>query len=72
MLLPRFASATIVALLFTLVFIFAFRTEKIRGKTVHVALIAVPIFIQIYANVSLAMDSCIGFVCPMRSRRRAR
>jgi ACR3 family arsenite transporter len=54
MLLPRFAPVTIVALLLTLVFIFAFQAQNIMGKTVHVVLIAVPILLQVYVNASLA------------------
>jgi len=52
--LPRFAPLTIVALLATLVLIFAFQADNITGKTWHVALIAVPILIQVYFNASLA------------------
>jgi ACR3 family arsenite transporter len=44
-LLPRFATVTIAALLLTLVFIFAFQAQNIMGKTVHVVLIAVPILL---------------------------
>ena len=53
-LLPRFAPATILALLATLVLIFAFQAGNITGKTWHVALLAVPILIQVYFNASLA------------------
>lgn len=53
-LLPRFAPITILALLATLVLIFAFQADNITGKTWHVALIAVPILIQVYFNASLA------------------
>jgi len=52
--LPRFAPVTISALLLTLVMIFAFQADNILGKTVHVALIAVPILFQVYFNASLA------------------
>jgi len=52
-LLPRFAPVSIVALLATLVLIFAFQAENITTKTLHVALIAVPILIQVYFNSSL-------------------
>jgi len=41
------------ALLATLVLIFAFQAENITTKTLHVALIAVPILIQVYFNSSL-------------------
>jgi ACR3 family arsenite transporter len=52
-LLPRFAPVTIVALLLTLVLIFAFQAENITGKAWHVLLIAVPILFQVYFNASL-------------------
>ncbi|MEQ1794209.1 MAG: ACR3 family arsenite efflux transporter [Nitrospira sp.] len=52
--LPRFGPVTIVALLLTLVFIFAFQAENIVAKPWHVALIAVPILFQVYMNASLA------------------
>lgn len=42
------------ALLATLVFIFGFQADNITGKFLHVALIAVPILIQVYFNASLA------------------
>lgn len=53
-LLPRFAPVTTLALLVTLVFIFAFQSENITGKYIHVLLIAVPILVQVYLNASLA------------------
>jgi ACR3 family arsenite transporter len=52
-LLPRFAPVGMSALLLTLVFIFAFQADNIANKTLHVALIAVPILIQVYFNSSL-------------------
>jgi ACR3 family arsenite transporter len=52
-LLPRFAPVSMAALLATLVLIFAFQAENITTKTLHVALIAVPILIQVYFNSSL-------------------
>jgi ACR3 family arsenite transporter len=54
MLLPKSAPVTIVALLATLVLIFAFQADNITGKFFHVILIAVPILIQVYFNSSLA------------------
>ncbi|MBI2833203.1 MAG: ACR3 family arsenite efflux transporter [Acidobacteria bacterium] len=53
-LLPRFAPISMGALLATLVLIFAFQANNITTKTLHVALIAVPILIQVYFNASLA------------------
>jgi arsenite transporter len=53
-LLPRFAPVSMGALLATLVLIFAFQSDNITTKTLHVGLIAVPILIQVYFNSSLA------------------
>ena len=52
-LLPRFAPISMLALLATLVLIFAFQADNILGKPLHVALIAVPILLQVYFNSSL-------------------
>ncbi|MDQ6735496.1 MAG: ACR3 family arsenite efflux transporter [Nitrospirota bacterium] len=52
--LPRLGPITILALLFTLVLIFAFQAENILGKAWHVLLIAIPILIQVYLNAALA------------------
>jgi len=51
--LPQFSPITILALLATLVFIFAFQSENITGRYFHVLLIAIPILIQVYFNSSL-------------------
>jgi ACR3 family arsenite transporter len=51
--LPRFAPVSMSALLATLVLIFAFQADNITGKPLHVALIAVPILVQVYFNSSL-------------------
>ncbi len=53
-LLPKFSPVTILALLATLVLIFAFQSENLTGKSLHVVLIAVPILIQVYFNSALA------------------
>ncbi len=52
--LPKFSPITIIALLATLVCIFAFQAENITGRYFHVLLIAVPIVIQVYFNSTLA------------------
>lgn len=52
--LPRFAPVSMSALLATLVLIFAFQSDNIAGKFLHVLLIAVPILLQVYLNSSLA------------------
>jgi ACR3 family arsenite transporter len=49
----RFAPVTTVALLATLVLIFAFQAENITARWFHVLLIAVPILLQVYFNSSL-------------------
>jgi ACR3 family arsenite transporter len=52
-LLPRFAPVSMMALLATLVLIFAFQADNITSRFSHVLLIAVPILIQVYFNSSL-------------------
>ncbi len=52
-LLPRFAPVSMLALLATLVLIFAFQADNITQKFFHVVLIAIPILIQVYFNSSL-------------------
>ncbi len=52
--LPRFQPVAITALLATLVLIFAFQADNILNNPLHVALIAVPILLQVYFNSSLA------------------
>ena len=52
-LLPRFAPVSMMALLATLILIFAFQADNITGKPFHVALIAIPILLQVYFNSSL-------------------
>jgi len=51
--LPAFQPVTIIALLATLVAIFAFQAENITTRGIHVALIAVPILLQVYFNAGL-------------------
>jgi ACR3 family arsenite transporter len=51
--LPRFHPVTVVALLATLVLIFAFQAENLTRSWFAVALIAVPIAVQVYFNSSL-------------------
>lgn len=51
--LPRFRPVTIVALLGTLVLIFAFQAENIVKNWTAVLLLAVPILIQVYFNSGL-------------------
>ena len=51
--LPKFHPVTVVALLATLVLIFAFQAENLTTKWVAVVLIAVPIMVQVYFNSSL-------------------
>jgi len=49
-----FHPITVLALLATLVLIFAFQADNITGRFLHVVLIAIPILIQVYLNASLA------------------
>jgi arsenite transporter len=51
--IPFFSPVTIVALLVTLILIFAFQAENITEKAFFVMLIAIPILIQVYFNSSL-------------------
>lgn len=51
--LPLFQPVATVALLTTLVLIFAFQAENVIGRSFHVVLIAIPILIQVYFNSSL-------------------
>jgi ACR3 family arsenite transporter len=51
--LPTFQPITTIALLATLVLIFAFQAENLTSRSLHVVLIAVPILIQVYFNSSL-------------------
>ena len=53
-LLPKFGPVTIMALLATLICIFAFQADNITGRYFHVVLIAIPILLQVYFNSSLA------------------
>jgi ACR3 family arsenite transporter len=52
--LPFFHPITTLALLATLVLIFAFQADNLTGRFFHVVLIAVPILIQVYFNSGLA------------------
>ncbi len=52
--LPRLKPVSVGALLATLVLIFAFQGEVILGTLPHIALIAVPLLIQVYFNAGLA------------------
>ena len=52
--LPFFQPITTLALLATLVLIFAFQADNLTGRWFHVLLIAVPILIQAYFNSALA------------------
>jgi ACR3 family arsenite transporter len=52
--LPRFQPVTTLALLATLVLIFAFQADNLTSRFFHVVLIAIPILIQVYFNSSLA------------------
>lgn len=51
--LAFFHPITIIALLITLVFIFAFQADNLTGRWFHVILIAIPLLLQVYLNSSL-------------------
>ncbi|HEU5319400.1 MAG TPA: arsenical-resistance protein, partial [Methylomirabilota bacterium] len=53
-LLPRLRPVSLAALLATLVIIFAFQGPVILSTPVHIALIAVPLLLQVYFNAALA------------------
>jgi ACR3 family arsenite transporter len=59
-----FHPITILALLLTLVFIFAFQADNITGRSLHVILIAIPLLIQVYFNSSLAYGLMKWFKVP--------
>jgi arsenite transporter len=52
--LPLFKPVTVIALLCTLVLIFAFQAENITKNWVAVILLAIPILVQVYFNSGLA------------------
>jgi ACR3 family arsenite transporter len=62
--LPAFHPVTTIALLATLVLIFAFQADNITGRWFHVLLIAVPILIQVYFNAGLAYSLMRWFKIP--------
>jgi arsenite transporter len=62
--LSKFQPVTMLALLATLVLIFAFQSENILKNPFHVALIAVPILIQVYFNSGLAYRMMRQFKVP--------
>jgi ACR3 family arsenite transporter len=62
--LAFFHPITILALLATLVLIFAFQADNITGKLFHVVLIAIPILIQVYFNSGLAYGLMKYFKVP--------
>jgi ACR3 family arsenite transporter len=51
--LPKFHPVTVIALLLTLVLIFAFQSENLTKKWFSVMLLAIPILVQVYFNSSL-------------------
>ncbi|HEY6572896.1 MAG TPA: ACR3 family arsenite efflux transporter [Candidatus Eisenbacteria bacterium] len=62
--LPFFHPITTIALLATLVLIFAFQADNITARWFHVLLIAVPILIQVYFNAGLAYGLMKWFRIP--------
>ncbi len=62
--MPFFHPITIIALLATLVLIFAFQADNITKTWLHVLLIAVPLTIQVYFNSSLTYGMMKYFKVP--------
>jgi len=62
--LPFFHPITIIALLATLVMIFAFQADNITRTWIHVLIIAIPITIQVYFNSSLTYGLMKWFKVP--------
>lgn len=52
--IPFFQPVTVIALLLTLILIFAFQAENLTTRWFHVLLISIPLIIQVYFNSSLA------------------
>lgn len=52
--LKMFHPVTILALLATLILIFAFQADNLTDRPLHIVLIAIPILVQVYFNSSLA------------------
>ena len=52
--LPRFQPVTTLALLGTLILIFAFQSANVTTRWFHVLLISVPILVQVYLNAGIA------------------
>jgi arsenite transporter len=62
--LARLKPVSVMALLATLVLIFAFQGEVILGKLSHIVLIAIPLLIQVYFNSGLAYGLARWFKVP--------
>ena len=62
--IPAFHPVTIVALLATLVLIFAFQADNLVLRWLHVLLIAVPIVLQVYFNAGLTYVAMRAFRVP--------
>ncbi len=62
--LPFFHPITTIALLATLVVIFAFQADNLTGRFFHVVLIAIPILIQVYFNSGLTYGLMRVFKIP--------
>ncbi len=64
--MAKFHPVTVLALLATLVLIFAFQAENITTRWFHVLLIAIPILLQVYFNSSLTYGLMKLFGVPYR------
>ena len=61
---PFFRPVTVIALLATLVLIFAFQAQNITTRWFHVLLIAIPILLQVYFNAGLTYALMRWFKIP--------
>jgi ACR3 family arsenite transporter len=62
--LPFFHPITTIALLLTLILIFAFQADNLTRRFLHVVLISIPILIQVYFNSGLAYGLMRFFKMP--------
>jgi ACR3 family arsenite transporter len=62
--LPAFHPVTVLALLATLILIFAFQADNLTSRFFHVILIAIPLLIQVYFNSGLTYGLMKWFKVP--------
>ena len=62
--LPRFQPIAVAGLLVVLILIFAFQADNLMTRPLHIALIAIPIIIQVYFNASITYGLMRAFGAP--------